>query len=116
MPYLITTRTTDTAERHDPSRLSISQTVAATLDEARKAASEMLWRQGAEPDSWRLAELSDSGGTIGPLPDGTTIEVLPVCWNWVIGVADDAGLDTDAIYDDGGDLAILAAYNETLQT
>jgi hypothetical protein len=33
-----------------------------------------------------IVDLSESGGTIGPLPDGTIIEVKPVTWDDVAHV------------------------------
>lgn len=49
------------------------------------------------------------------LPNGTVVrpdEIVGVSWNWLIAMAEDRGLDTDAIYADGGDEAIRRAYNE----
>ena len=39
-------------------------------------------------------------------------QVHQVSWNWVIAVADDNGLDTDMLYHQGGDDAILDALIE----
>ena len=90
MPYIITTIRPDTdygdvPEDADPDVIAAmieakdSRRAVATLEEAREAVSDALYENGAEPDSWRLAEqfdtMPESGGTIGPLPDGTMIEV-----------------------------------------
>lgn len=63
MPYIITTQWPS----HDPSGkwhyIVKSRRAVATLDEARQA---------VFPHA-----LPESGGTVGPLPDGTVIEVGP---------------------------------------
>jgi hypothetical protein len=89
MPYIITTRETRRA--------------VATLDEARGA----VWRIITDADiddrpgtrrTWATVErekamaLPAAGGTVGPLPDGTVIEVEWVDWFDVAKVAVD-GLD-----------------------
>jgi hypothetical protein len=100
MPYIITTQ---------------GQRVAvATLPEAREAVSRALWRNGAEPDSYRLVEQFDkfdaSGGTVGPLPDGTVVEVEHVEWSRLREDIGQTGIDRaldDTDHDD-----ILNAFNE----
>ena len=117
MPYIITT----TYQRR-PGPLGtdlLSRHAVATLDEAREYAWETV-KQISGPSTATVANraacesITERGGTIGPLPDGTMIEVKPVSWPWIVGVAEDKGLDTELLYDEGGDLAILAALNEVL--
>jgi hypothetical protein len=81
MPYIITT----TSEQHIGYSLTpkVTRRAVATLDKAHAAAAYEL-RQ-CDTDSFaiaaRVAEayaLPESGGTVGPLPDGTVIEVEPV--------------------------------------
>lgn len=102
MPYIITTTTPDPGNARDYGKVGdatpgaptlmgavrgcwppkISRQAAATLEEARKAAAKALPRN-ATNIAWEHARLSveaggvigESGGTIGPLPDGTVIEV-----------------------------------------
>lgn len=110
MPYIVRTQRAG----HPP----WNRTAVADLDEARAVARTDAGDCGATgPDDQvnvAILDLSESGGTVGPLPDGYVIEVLSVCWNWVIGQADDAGIDTDEVYADGGDIAILRAYSEVI--
>ena len=119
MPYIITTLPEFQGDRANGAgfKQNVTRTAVATLDEAR----DVCWKaladvpryglQEAAINSAQVHDLTAEGGTVGPLPDGTVIEVQAVCWNWIIGMADDAGIDTDAVHEDGGDLAILAAYN-----
>lgn len=85
MPYVITTYDLADFRNYDfdgPADRAIIEADAPqtrravdTLDEAIQAASEELWKNGAEPDSWRLDGLASDGAVIGPLPDGTVIDV-----------------------------------------
>jgi hypothetical protein len=96
--------------------------VAEHFDARETAAYEIERRTGADEDYEEMysdaQNVSELGGTFGPLPDGSMLEVIPASWNWVIAVAEDAGIDTDLIHSDAptgkGDLAILDAYNEVL--
>lgn len=71
MPYIITIST-------------VSRRTVATLEEARRGCVDYISANKREPHRpWRafypMAEtVSESGGTIGPLPDGTTIDVEPI--------------------------------------
>jgi hypothetical protein len=56
-----------------------------------------------------LRRLVNKGGTIGPLPDETTIEVTLVSMNWIIGVAEDRGAKFD---EDVADIDIFNTFNE----
>lgn len=55
-----------------------TRTAVATLDEARK----VVWG----PLDWRgtCEHISESGGTVGPLPDGTVIEVRQVSLDEIV--------------------------------
>lgn len=102
MPYIVTTSEPFDAAVH-VHRPAFSRVAVATLDEAQTHI-ELL---GAT----RMADVvSSDGGTIGPLSDGTVIEVRPVLH---AELARDAGLsrrDTPLMSDD----AIVAAYNAQL--
>ena len=123
MPYIIETRYADCPTPRECGECDISRTAVTTLDEARDCAAQAVESApaaqavGSATDDrlWSARDaaltLDESGGSIGPLPDGTVIEVTQVCWQWIIGMADDRGIDTDAVHEDGGDLAILAAFN-----
>lgn len=85
----------------------VSRRAVATLDEAMTAACDVI---GMEP--WNVKQLApfenqvwdlpESGGTVGPLPDGTVIEVEAVTWS-VLAYA--AGITSSAGH------RIIAAYN-----
>jgi hypothetical protein len=129
MPYIITTTTPRYSSLMNPrtysssvprvSRVAIAtleemhQKAFAAIDRASKMDRDMNSDEQRADRGWRLQVRFDleDGGQVGPLPDGTVIEVQAVCWNWIIGMADDRGIDTDAVHEDGGDLAILAAFN-----
>src|SRR6185503_6510246 len=70
MPYIITTSEPFNAAVHC-TRPAFSRTAVATLDEAR----DYVHQHGA---TFSVASIGGSGGTVGPLPDGTVIEVRPV--------------------------------------
>ena len=92
MPYVITTsnptlraafdeaggRGIDLAERIDAAE---SRIAVATADDARRA----IIAIGEQHDTWIGGDalhgpIDRNGGTVGPLPDGTVIEVQPVDW------------------------------------
>ena len=92
MPYIITTRpdcgcgwgslcdnqTGCGASFHEDRSTSHA---VATLEEARDAALDIMWPYTYDKHACRfeitaeIGHLPESGGTIGPLPDGTVIEV-----------------------------------------
>lgn len=91
MPYIVTVtapaepRWTGEVE-YMPVNPIVSRRAVATLDEARDQARLFIddaWRATGESwdnrwDAWaslHVDELPEPGGTIGPLPDGTTINV-----------------------------------------
>jgi len=82
MPYIITTHTRkDAIERSVGLAPRPSRRAVATLEEARDVAEDAVIGEGRfDNDEAFLAAivaLPESGGTIGPLPDGTVIEVTP---------------------------------------
>ena len=111
MPYIITT--TQSLET-DVQGATDSRIAVATLEEARKTASHTVMRAsvGHAAGDWRAVkfgarELPESGDTVGPLPDGTVIEVRAVSWM-------DLKIHTDLPGDPHGLLSestILDAFN-----
>lgn len=106
-PYIITTTTYPPGS---PMPSGQSRRAVATLEEAQRAArhevSESLLRQPEgvfEYDgcgAWESAEanasvLPESGGTIGPLPDGTVIEVKPATWREIAPRRESPGILAD---------------------
>jgi hypothetical protein len=90
MPYIVITTDTllyaeDPTAEFEPDAKPVQQirTAVATLDEARGAADRIVLDgyadsfKSANDDRNALLALPESGGTIGPLPDGTVIEVRP---------------------------------------
>jgi hypothetical protein len=68
----------------DRCEVIVSRRAVATLEEAQRAAAEItlpyaLTVQPAEDKAMSAAcsAITESGGTVGPLPDGTVIEVEP---------------------------------------
>jgi hypothetical protein len=130
MPYIITTL--DTARHGEPmedqSAADVdgaTRTAVATLEEARDKAHEAVHaayraaypvhadgRTGEHSDAqrahrWRNIEISnlpESGGTVGPLPDGTVIEVRQVT------LAELAGSPV-ANYNPAHPTDVIAAFN-----
>jgi hypothetical protein len=97
----------------------VSRRAVATLDEARDEC-ERLWTATlpwAQEGTRGLVNLkvSESGGTVGPLPDGTIIEVEAVTWRTLATRAgiSDYHVSADAAHD--GDVMaqrqILDAFN-----
>jgi hypothetical protein len=78
-PYIVTTK-----YPHDRPALmgSIprreSRRAVATLEEAHEHVSDIIDAHGSGGRAWAWHE---SGGTVGPLPDGTLIEVEAVKWS-----------------------------------
>jgi hypothetical protein len=77
MPYIITTRQVAKPpnERLAVSTLIHSRRAVATLEEARERAYIEMAERGHAIDNVVPPIIDESGGTIGPLPDGTVIEV-----------------------------------------
>jgi hypothetical protein len=101
MPYIITTGErgcgspcTDEPGRDACELVNVARHAVATLDEARETAYPVVhaaWPDATNGNSdearahrWAIVavqNLSEAGGTIGPLPNGTVIEVRQVDWN-----------------------------------
>jgi hypothetical protein len=93
MPYLITTASPPSAPDVSRSGNIVSRRAVATLDEATVSLSEVVakahfdcpdWldrRDAYRRDMWALVRTPESGGTVGPLPDRTVIEVEPASWS-----------------------------------
>jgi len=81
MPFIIDHRSPALPPNHEVAirAVPISSRAVATIEEARDhvyAAHEGL----IEPEM-SLPHVPETGGTIGPLPDGATIEVRPTTWS-----------------------------------
>lgn len=119
MPYLIiTTYENDPTAEFLPGAEPVqSRRAVATLDEVRKECYREIRDdqscQGVERARLTLAveHLTDLGGTVGPLPDGTVIEVEQVGWSEIgeaVGyvVHGEASMEHNEIHD-----LLIAAYN-----
>jgi len=115
MHYIITT-TADDPHVGTPAmeRVTVTRTAVATLDEARDVVTGIV--EEREPFSHKVQEtagsnlsaMRESGGTVGPLPDGTVIEVRRVRWS---AIADELPEYMPLFADGGYNKAILAAFN-----
>jgi len=103
MPYIITTRTFD----HEHTFGSVpfinppTRTAVATLDEAR----DYTFNARVNDDG-QIEPLPAEGGTVGPLPDGTVIEVRPISFG---ALASRAGFAQFS--DERPHAEIIAAFN-----
>jgi hypothetical protein len=98
-PYIVTTRQPAKVD-HDEERAErehVSRRAVATLEEAR----DFIYSLCAETDvdDERIADdidrLPESGGSVGPLPDGAVIEVEQTTWRdlgWVGATMPDSGI------------------------
>lgn len=75
MPYIITTDSPD--ERLALRGTGITRRAVATLDEARARIRNIVVESG-RPGGTTADPITPTGGTVGPLPDGTVIEVRAV--------------------------------------
>lgn len=92
MPYIVTTKA--------------SRRAVATLDEARAVIRDHVVNAGVAHGT-TADPITNSGGTVGPLPDGTVIEVRPVAVDELAGAVFDR--DDYAPYFESD---IIDAYNE----
>lgn len=101
MPYIITTTTPPIPPRGRPDHNMLagqSRRAVATLEEARQDARNIVEDHAQEPgwtDGYVAARevartLPESGDTVGPLPDGTVIEVEREGWNDLISAIPDS--------------------------
>lgn len=109
MPYVITTKRPlmDPPLRSDGFEI-VSRRAVVTLEEARTYVTEIGLRPALLAEDYddlrqQFAGVRDSGGTVGPLPDGTLIEVEH--WRWA------ALTDAAEMPDVASDAEIIAAYN-----
>lgn len=115
MPYIITTRRS--AARLQPGQSTCDLRAVATLDEARSyCRSELRRSERGHLSIGRLglsvAQLPESGGSIGPLPDGTKIDVEATGYATLARAAGFAGLGQHEDADVRPTAAeILDAYN-----
>jgi hypothetical protein len=110
MPYVVTTKRPRPQEGGCGEILAVvSRRAGGTLEEAQAEAhrivnaqphrlSDPLWNNAIE--AW-----PKSGGTVGPLPDGTVIEVEPVEWYWLY---DKSGYGRTS---QASDDTVIAAFN-----
>lgn len=118
MPYIITTTTpTYSTSVRGTRQHGAQQTrrAVATLEEARDYVGELFngpWWTGDVDLGQKCYDaghaLPEQGGMVGPLPEGTLIEVEPVATNWLIGCCDDLGVE---LGEDATTAEIIAAYN-----
>lgn len=78
-----------------------TRTAVVTLDEAR----DYTFNARVNDDG-QIEPLPESGGTVGPLPDGTVIEVREMSYEDIAGIPDGEELLADG---DSGE--IVAAFN-----
>jgi hypothetical protein len=119
MPYVLTTKQSDerTGPSGEPSRVEfVSRRAVATLEDAQDAVVQELHDLLDEPthDQERAANtLPASGGTVGPLPDGTIIEVERMLWS---SLADEVGAELRWDPPTQDDDYLHAAQREELET
>lgn len=129
MPYIIETTFPDCGIGgcDKCARSTQTRVAVATVEQARDVAHNFVHAeyramypiradgQGGEHSDaqrshrWRnveITKLPESGGTIGPLPDGTVIEVREMSYEDIAGIPDGAELLADG---DSGE--IVAAFN-----
>lgn len=116
MPFTVTTTRPDAldAAHHrlgiatEASSRVVSRRAVATLEEAQ------AWAHGGMDMFYEAAlAIPETGGKVGPLPDGTVIEVEPVAWadlNEVTGEIPMWSADRP-ITDDVAMRRIIAAFN-----
>lgn len=78
MPYIVTVNQPGCPPEADP-------TAVATIEEARDAAVDHITGTPNTADGeWTLLQacqaLAETGGVVGPMPDGYVIDVRPVTW------------------------------------
>jgi hypothetical protein len=107
MPYIVTAQQPEPLAPFDRPRAMIetASTAVATLDEAREAAwAAAGWTADAPDTPGGIHDMrrnhggfkSQSGGTVGPLPDGTVIEVRQVDGMTLRGLAQAPAVWTEA--------------------
>jgi hypothetical protein len=104
MPYIITTERTDVAAHGGTFQNVLSRTAVAALDEARRITAREYREHVHRFMGFDTRWITESGGTIGPLPDGTVIEVRRV--NWI-----DLGVPLGSAMYPVSEADALAAFN-----
>jgi hypothetical protein len=115
MPYAITTK----RPRREGIPVSAadfviaSRRAVATLEEAREECDKIVRLRAKDPDEferliWASMALPESGGTVGPLPDGAVIEVAPTA---IGDIAEDAFSDRSIDPNPMTWTEIIDAYN-----
>jgi hypothetical protein len=125
VPWHMTWKPCETcADETCPTGYIVSRRAVATLEEARIYASTWitdrwssspafargdgdLYRPETRPMVAQADALPESGGTVGPLPDGTVIEVEVIWWE---DLRERAGLDRDALTLDAQTIAAFNAH------
>jgi hypothetical protein len=107
MPYIITTRYSDCDFPQSCGECDISSHAVATADDARRA----IVAAGESAGAWIGGDalhgpVDRREGTIGPLPDGTVIQVQRVDW-FTLKCRSDVPVSLNGVSHD----TILAAYN-----
>jgi hypothetical protein len=81
MPYIVTTRQKRRAPVTDERYMAhLSTRAVATLEEAHRICDDAFAATGLGAH-YTLVVPGESGGTVGPLPDGTVIEVERVTYD-----------------------------------
>ena len=106
MPYIIETRYSDCDFPGSCGECDISRIAVATLDEARRITAREYREHVHRFMGFDTRWITESGGTVGPLPDGTVIEVRSTHWE---DLRHAAGLDFPTSRHERAD--ILAAFN-----
>jgi hypothetical protein len=75
MPYIVTTKRQQPTGHFERTIDPVSRRAVATLETVLQYGSDQGWRRATVR---AVASLPESGGTVGPLPDGTVIEVVPM--------------------------------------
>ena len=125
MPYIITTSTPPTGTPRERTAYTmwgtVTRTAVATLDEARMAVASIYDGftytdvETAMDNCWEAENLPEAGKTIGPLPDGTVIEVARADWmdfeRMVVPGPVAAAVPITTFDDDDYRDALIRAYN-----
>ena len=97
-----------------------TRAAVATLEEARELAYDRIVHTpeytrvtGFPTLEWTHARLPEAGGTVGPLPDGTVIEVRPASWADLDTATPRARRVPEYVPFPDRHAAILAAFNGT---
>jgi hypothetical protein len=93
MPYIVTTKRTvptDLGRDEVADAGVLSRRAVATLEAILQYGSDQGWRRATVR---AVASFPESGGTVGPLPDGTVIEVEPIAFSRLYDEVFTVGVD-----------------------